>query len=769
MPTQRRRRRLLAAQSSGKAASRPKRRRRGELSGIWRSGWPRRAAIGLGFLVASLWLITFTLAAMSSGRRCAAPTPPTSAWGRMRNVLLASPDAFSSALCRPPPVAVNDAEQSGRRRRPPHVALALAVSTRAFMRHTEPTAYELSNVVIQSRPLVLPDGFEARMLSGVPLAPEPRRAIRRRSPRAPALHAARRRVAAMPFFSSLLPSFARTASSGYNYTFSIVLDHDDPLVEELGGSEKQAQSLLRARFAEVLAAHAGSGNSLTPSPRLVVRVAAADAEGGQPARRQNEAVLRAYLEEGADYVLRVNDDTQLLTCWWVELLIGALQQQGNLGVVGPTCLDGNQEIMTHEMTHVTHLALFARGGGGAHLHCCSSTAHREALQLQTKLQTTLQHKEVADTAAAVFYYPANFTAWYADEWIDRVYRPFGLSRRLASVRVAHQWHPQIGGASSGGEWRVWTVLRDLLRGRAWHKPKSRYYGAAADADIVRGILPAGWRTVARALHGAGACRRIIAMSIAPSLPRAKRIAHAHAVARNAVVMSRLMPGWTLRVYLRLSATPRESVLRLSRAGVEIWPMERLFNARRLREKKNPIGRGKHGNEKNEVGEIGNGFEWPGDDALRGQQAERIFDILDGPGAVVVDCALAADLWHVAMPASDLSVSALLFRDVEWSATPDEATAVRTWHERTAGTSSWLWRGGRLVGVKRGSGALDRFGAVVTVAEQMLRVGAGGPCEAEAPAVLHPLQSIERTLIRKHSASGGWVCTEAWQCAAAQHS
>ena len=138
----------------------------------------------------------------------------------------------------------------------------------------------------------------------------------------------------------------------------------------------------------------------------------------------------------------------------------------------------------------------------------------------------------------------------------------GLSRRLASVRVAHQWHPQQaqGGESDGSgvgaggeESRVWSAVRDVLRGREYHKPKSRYYGAPADADLLRRVLPAGWRTVQRALRFKRSCRRVVAMAISPALPPPERIAAAKAVADSALVVAKLMPGWTLRVYVRIGS------------------------------------------------------------------------------------------------------------------------------------------------------------------------------------------------------------------------
>ena len=227
------RRRATSNASSRSDSARNHTRGRGAASGL-QHVWKRYACFVAFGLLAVYAVATWISTAIANEQRCWAPAVPTGTFSRLRNLLTASPDAFSNNLCRPPPVWM----LSGGLRRPPRIALALAVSTRAFMRHSEPTAYELSNVVLRkSVALELPPGFEERLRSGAPLAPERRRSIRLRPRRAAALSAARRRVKRMPLFRTLLPSFIRTASRGYAYTFVVVLDRDDPLVEELGGAK----------------------------------------------------------------------------------------------------------------------------------------------------------------------------------------------------------------------------------------------------------------------------------------------------------------------------------------------------------------------------------------------------------------------------------------------------------------------------------------------------------------------------------------------------
>lgn len=91
-------------------------------------------------------------------------------------------------------------------------------------------------------------------------------------------------------------------------------------------------------------------------------------------------MLASAFADGADYFYRVNDDTKFVEPWAsqaVELL--AKLEPPNLGVVGPFCAEGNTQILTHDLTHRTHLDIF-------------------------------EH-----------YYPPLFSDWWMDDWITKVY------------------------------------------------------------------------------------------------------------------------------------------------------------------------------------------------------------------------------------------------------------------------------------------------------------------------------------------------------------
>jgi uncharacterized protein (TIGR01627 family) len=113
----------------------------------------------------------------------------------------------------------------------------------------------------------------------------------------------------------------------------------------------------------------------------------------------NEIALTAYQEE-ADYFCRVNDDTEFRTPQWVTLAVSTLQTYDppNIGVVGPSCQQGNTAIMTHDLVHRTHLEIFHG-----------------------------------------YYYPPVFNNWYLDDWISSVYSASILGSAYSRSTVLSKW------------------------------------------------------------------------------------------------------------------------------------------------------------------------------------------------------------------------------------------------------------------------------------------------------------------------------------------
>jgi FkbM family methyltransferase len=110
-------------------------------------------------------------------------------------------------------------------------------------------------------------------------------------------------------------------------------------------------------------------------------------------------MMRAAYNDGAEYMVRINDDSEFITSDWVSKAIAKLEsyEPPNLGMVGPNCLEGNTAIMTHDMVHRTHLDIFE------------------------------------------YYYPDVFSAWWIDDWISKVYGP-QRSTKMMDWAVKHHTH-----------------------------------------------------------------------------------------------------------------------------------------------------------------------------------------------------------------------------------------------------------------------------------------------------------------------------------------
>lgn len=94
-------------------------------------------------------------------------------------------------------------------------------------------------------------------------------------------------------------------------------------------------------------------------------------------------MMAAAAEDGADYLYRVNDDTEFVGGGWLVAAVSSLRGYSppNVGVVGPVCREGNTKILTHDLVHRTHLHIFE------------------------------------------YYYPPIFLDWWMDDWISTVYGP----------------------------------------------------------------------------------------------------------------------------------------------------------------------------------------------------------------------------------------------------------------------------------------------------------------------------------------------------------
>ena len=190
-------------------------------------------------------------------------------------------------------------------------------------------------------------------------------------------------VRVLPLFTHFLPSFCQCGSIGYEYHFYFGYDDNDVI------ADREFLVSVDERFNKTMVDRCGGltigGLHMVPCNYT-----------GKPAWSQNDAMMQAYLD-GMDFFYRLNDDTQPRTPRWTEAFIQTLAEFNPpyVGVVGPSCNEGHQGIMTHDFVHRTHIEIFG------------------------------------------FYYPRVYSDWYADTWITNVYQP-GRYAKLTDVRVEHR-------------------------------------------------------------------------------------------------------------------------------------------------------------------------------------------------------------------------------------------------------------------------------------------------------------------------------------------
>lgn len=181
-------------------------------------------------------------------------------------------------------------------------------------------------------------------------------------------------LAQMALMKFAVPSLVRTMEKEkYEYELYVGVDDDDKF-----WTDAKKQEEVQAAAGEDLKVRFG-------------------AFGNKPNRVPFNQILSLAAAGGADYIVRINDDSEFVTQGWTTLGIATLAAYDppNVGVVGPTCKQGNVNILTHDMVHRTHMEIF-------------------------------QHK----------YYPPVFDNWWVDDWITNVY---GKNRttKLKSWQVNH--------------------------------------------------------------------------------------------------------------------------------------------------------------------------------------------------------------------------------------------------------------------------------------------------------------------------------------------
>lgn len=189
----------------------------------------------------------------------------------------------------------------------------------------------------------------------------------------------------LALFTYMLPSLIRTIDCGYRYEYVLGYDKGDPFYDSDEGMA-QVDAWFEAHIVAPL-----KKNNIIISIRKV--------KTNNTLRKPGPVFLemaRAAYNAGADYLYRVNDDTEMLGNW-PKVFVKALDsvEPKKLAVVGPSCGQGNQKILTHDFVARQHMDIFEMN-----------------------------------------YYPPELTDWWMDDWISFVY---GKTRtfKARQVKVIH--------------------------------------------------------------------------------------------------------------------------------------------------------------------------------------------------------------------------------------------------------------------------------------------------------------------------------------------
>lgn len=154
-------------------------------------------------------------------------------------------------------------------------------------------------------------------------------------------------LAKLALFRYLLPSMARTVDCGLDYMAVVGYDKGDPFYDSLHG-KLQVENWFDEFIEKPLASR-----GITVKLHLVQ----VDNKLKKPGPVFNVITKHAY-DNGADYIYRVNDDTEMKGPW-AKRFIQELHKMGEpYGAVGPLCQQGNRKILTHDFTHRTHMEIF---------------------------------------------------------------------------------------------------------------------------------------------------------------------------------------------------------------------------------------------------------------------------------------------------------------------------------------------------------------------------------------------------------------------------
>ena len=179
-------------------------------------------------------------------------------------------------------------------------------------------------------------------------------------------------------FTTMLPSLAASLECGFRYKVVVGFDQGDLLYDTTKTQSAVSDWLQKHWVAKAKVRGIEATYQLLPvhnalkKPGPVFNALAAAVSGGErgsggrniPSSKSATTTAVVDEDDAADYIYRVNDDTEFKRDEWTSKFVQALQKLRSsatsplLGVVGPSCPQGNRAILTHDFTPKTHLAVF---------------------------------------------------------------------------------------------------------------------------------------------------------------------------------------------------------------------------------------------------------------------------------------------------------------------------------------------------------------------------------------------------------------------------
>jgi len=151
----------------------------------------------------------------------------------------------------------------------------------------------------------------------------------------------------LALFTMLLPSLIRSIDCGFRYVYVLGYDKGDPFYDD----EANLQHIQKWFKTNIQSPMALNGVAITLK---LVKVNNSLKKPGPVFI----AMARAAYGLGADYFYRINDDTELMG-HWPSIFVSAVKAlPPPFGVVGPTCMQGNGQILTHDFVSRMHMEVF---------------------------------------------------------------------------------------------------------------------------------------------------------------------------------------------------------------------------------------------------------------------------------------------------------------------------------------------------------------------------------------------------------------------------